>query len=62
MRNQPKVALRVPPDLKDWVQRRAEQNHRSMNSEIEHCLMKAREAEKATQAAGGPMARAELEA
>ena len=32
----PRFILRLPPDLKKWVERSAKQNHRSQNSEFVH--------------------------
>lgn len=39
--------VRVPPDLKRWLQHSAIENHRSLNSEILHRLEKSRIHEEA---------------
>lgn len=39
--------LRLTPELKSWLKHKAVDNHRSLNSEIEHRLMQSREQEKA---------------
>lgn len=38
--------VRMPPELKDWLKRRAERNRRSANSEILALMEQARTAEK----------------
>lgn len=40
-------ALRLDPELKDWLKHKAVDNRRSLNSEIEHRLMQSKEREKA---------------
>lgn len=30
----PQIGLRLPPDLKRWLEEQAAQNHRSLNGEI----------------------------
>lgn len=39
--------VRLPPDLKRWLQNSAIENHRSLNSEVLHRLEKSRINEEA---------------
>lgn len=39
--------VRVPPDLKQWLQHEAVDNHRSLNNEILHRLEQSRAQQKA---------------
>lgn len=52
MQSQPKqkqVALRIPPDLKEWVQKRADRAERSMNWTIIKIIESAKKEEEARQ-------------
>jgi len=42
----PQVALRMPPDLKAWIQAQAEKESRSMNAEIVRRLKASRDREE----------------
>jgi len=39
-------ALRIPPELKAWLEERAKANRRSLNSEIVFRLQQSRQAEE----------------
>lgn len=41
-RSDPQLKLRLPADLKAWVEEAAAQNQRSVNAEIVHLLLQAR--------------------
>ena len=41
-RRMPQFNVRMSKQLRDWIERKAEENHRSMNSEINFILEKYR--------------------
>lgn len=45
-RGSPAVMVRLPQDLKTWLQRIAIRNRRSLNSEVLHRLEQSRKAEE----------------
>lgn len=42
VREYPHFKVRVPPDLKAWIERQAEMNHRSLTGEVVHRLEQSR--------------------
>jgi hypothetical protein len=40
------TGIRLPPDIRDWLRRSADENSRSLNQEILHRLKLARAAEQ----------------
>lgn len=47
-RGDPQINLRLPPDLKEWLEERAERNVRSLTGEIAFMLRKERDRESKT--------------
>ncbi|MFT8480340.1 Arc family DNA-binding protein [Gluconobacter oxydans] len=47
-RTDPQMKIRLPPDLHAYVKRRAQQERRSMNSEIVLLILREMEKEKAS--------------
>ncbi len=43
MKNDPQVKLRLPPDLKDWIDQQAEANRSSKGSEIVRAVRERKE-------------------
>ncbi|PPA76497.1 hypothetical protein C4E15_06800 [Achromobacter spanius] len=43
----PQIKLRIPAEMRDWLQDCAQRNFRSMNAEIAHRLQQTRERENA---------------
>lgn len=52
-RSDPQINVRLPVDLKDWLEERAKRNVRSLNGEMAFILMEKRAAEAET--AGEPV-------
>lgn len=49
-RQMPQFNMRMPPNLKDWLQQKASDNFRSLNSEIVARLNESRKQEEARHA------------
>lgn len=57
-RDDPKLLIRLPADLKTWLAVTAAANHRSMSKEVEFRLETAMRAETAKQPAAGEASQA----
>jgi hypothetical protein len=42
---EPPYPLRLPGDLREWMEKRAAENHRSLNKELTHRLRESKERE-----------------
>ncbi len=46
----PQLKLRIPAEMRDWLQEKAQRNFRSMNAEVVHRLEQSRQAEQPQEA------------